>query len=50
MPSSFEQTNHCVRGCDSQGCILVQEEVQDLQSGDPWLTGNALLCLLLLIA
>ncbi|NP_001263373.1 lysosomal cholesterol signaling protein isoform 4 [Mus musculus] len=49
MPSSFEKTDHCVSRCDSQSCILAQEEEQYLQSGDPQLTRHVLLCLLLII-
>ncbi|XP_055456657.1 integral membrane protein GPR155 isoform X2 [Psammomys obesus] len=49
VPSSFEKTEPCVSGCDSQSCILAQEEEQYLQSGDPQLTRHVLLCLLLII-
>lgn len=35
--------------CDSQSCILAQEEEQYLQTGDPQLTRHVLLCLLLII-
>lgn len=48
-PSSFEKTDQCVSRCDSQSCILAQEEEQYLQSGDPQLTRHVLLCLLLII-
>ncbi|XP_059132998.1 T-lymphocyte activation antigen CD80 [Peromyscus eremicus] len=34
MPSSFEKTDHCMSRCDSQRCILAQEEEQQLQNGD----------------
>ncbi|CAH6788501.1 Gpr155 [Phodopus roborovskii] len=49
VPSSFEKTDHCVSRCDSQSCILAQEEEQYLQTGDPQLTRHVLLCLLLII-
>lgn len=38
MASSFEKTNYYVSHCDSQSCVLAQEEEQDLCSGDPQLT------------
>ncbi|PNI86476.1 GPR155 isoform 1 [Pan troglodytes] len=46
---SFEKNNHCVSRCNSQSCILAQEEEQYLQSGDQQLTRHVLLCLLLII-
>lgn len=46
---SFENNDHCVSRCNSQSCILVQEEEQYLQSGDEQLTRHVLLCLLLII-
>ncbi|ERE71969.1 integral membrane protein [Cricetulus griseus] len=49
MPSSIEKTDHCVSRCDSQSCILAQEEELYLQTGDPQLTRHVLLCLLLII-
>nr|XP_044624624.1 integral membrane protein GPR155 isoform X2 [Equus asinus] len=48
--SSIPETNdHCVSRCNSQSCILAQEEEQYLQSGDQQLTRHVLLCLLLII-
>nr|KAF6336624.1 G protein-coupled receptor 155 [Myotis myotis] len=47
-PSS-EENDHCESRCNSQSCILVQEEEQYLQSGDQQLTRHVLLCLLLII-
>lgn len=47
-PSS-EKNDHCESRCNSQSCILVQEEEQYLQSGDQQLTRHVLLCLLLII-
>ena len=44
VPSSFENTDHLVSFCESQSCILAQEEEQELQSGDPPLTECVLLC------
>lgn len=35
ISSSFEKTGPCMSHCDSQSCILAQEEEQYLQSGDP---------------
>lgn len=35
--------------CNSQSCMLVQEEEQYLQSGDQQLARHVLLCLLLII-
>uniref|UniRef100_H0VGJ3 G protein-coupled receptor 155 n=1 Tax=Cavia porcellus TaxID=10141 RepID=H0VGJ3_CAVPO len=46
---SFEKNDHCVSRCNSQSCILAQEEEQYLQTGDPQLTRHVLLCLLLII-
>ncbi|XP_014588025.3 lysosomal cholesterol signaling protein isoform X2 [Equus caballus] len=46
---SFEKNDHCVSRCNSQSCILAQEEEQYLQSGDQQLTRHVLLCLLLII-
>uniref|UniRef100_A0A8C0NKX5 G protein-coupled receptor 155 n=2 Tax=Canis lupus familiaris TaxID=9615 RepID=A0A8C0NKX5_CANLF len=46
---SFEKNDHCVSRCNSQSCMLVQEEEQYLQSGDQQLTRHVLLCLLLII-
>ncbi|XP_037705163.1 integral membrane protein GPR155 isoform X2 [Choloepus didactylus] len=46
---SFEKAEHCVSRCNSQSCILAQEEEQYRQSGDPQLTRHVLLCLLLII-
>uniref|UniRef100_A0A8C5UKX8 G protein-coupled receptor 155 n=1 Tax=Microcebus murinus TaxID=30608 RepID=A0A8C5UKX8_MICMU len=46
---SFEKNDHCVSRCNSQSCILAQEEQQYLQSGDQQLTRHVLLCLLLII-
>jgi len=46
---SFEKNDHCVSRCNSQTCMLVQEEEQYLQSGDQQLTRHVLLCLLLII-
>nr|XP_020024470.1 integral membrane protein GPR155 isoform X3 [Castor canadensis] len=46
---SFEKNDHCVSRCNSQSCILAQEEEQYLQSGDQQLTRHVLLCLLLVI-
>ncbi|XP_049629355.1 integral membrane protein GPR155 isoform X2 [Suncus etruscus] len=46
---SLEKNDHCVSRCNSQSCILAQEEEQYLQSGDPQLTRHVLLCLLLII-
>ena len=40
---------HCVSRCNSQSCILAQEEEQYLHSGDQQLTRHVLLCLLLII-
>uniref|UniRef100_A0ABI7ZEV6 DEP domain-containing protein n=1 Tax=Felis catus TaxID=9685 RepID=A0ABI7ZEV6_FELCA len=47
-PSS-EKNEHCVSRCNSQSCMLVQEEEQYLQSGDQQLARHVLLCLLLII-
>lgn len=47
MPSSFEKGNHFVSYCDSQNCILAQEE-QYLQNDDPQLTWHVLLGLFLI--
>nr|XP_058911492.1 integral membrane protein GPR155 isoform X2 [Kogia breviceps] len=48
--SSIPKTNeHCVSRCNSQSCILAQEEEQYLQSGDQQLTRHVFLCLLLII-
>uniref|UniRef100_A0A2K6B9D9 Lysosomal cholesterol signaling protein n=1 Tax=Macaca nemestrina TaxID=9545 RepID=A0A2K6B9D9_MACNE len=48
--SSIPETNdHCVSRCNSQSCILAQEEEQYLQGGDQQLTRHVLLCLLLII-
>uniref|UniRef100_A0A4W2H8F2 G protein-coupled receptor 155 n=1 Tax=Bos indicus x Bos taurus TaxID=30522 RepID=A0A4W2H8F2_BOBOX len=48
--SSVPETNeHCVSRCNSQSCILAQEEEQYLHSGDQQLTRHVLLCLLLII-
>ncbi|XP_007113833.1 lysosomal cholesterol signaling protein isoform X2 [Physeter macrocephalus] len=48
--SSIPETNeHCVSRCNSQSCILAQEEEQYLQSGDQQLTRHVFLCLLLII-
>lgn len=49
VTSSTEKNDHCVSRCNSQSCILAQEEEQYLQSGDPQLTRHVLLCLLLVI-
>ncbi|XP_070437675.1 lysosomal cholesterol signaling protein isoform X4 [Equus przewalskii] len=49
MTPSFEKNDHCVSRCNSQSCILAQEEEQYLQSGDQQLTRHVLLCLLLII-
>ncbi|XP_057601008.1 integral membrane protein GPR155 isoform X5 [Hippopotamus amphibius kiboko] len=49
MTPSFEKDEHCVSRCNSQSCILAQEEEQYLQSGDQQLTRHVLLCLLLII-
>ncbi|KAF4026372.1 hypothetical protein G4228_018614 [Cervus hanglu yarkandensis] len=46
---SFEKNEHCVSRCNSQSCILAQEEEQYLHSGDQQLTRHVLLCLLLII-
>nr|KAF6450237.1 G protein-coupled receptor 155 [Molossus molossus] len=46
---SLEENDHCVSRCNSQSCILVQEEEQYLQSRDEQLTRHVLLCLLLII-
>uniref|UniRef100_A0A2K5RLC6 G protein-coupled receptor 155 n=1 Tax=Cebus imitator TaxID=2715852 RepID=A0A2K5RLC6_CEBIM len=46
---SFEKNDLCVSRCNSQSCILAQEEEQYLQSGDQQLTRHVLLCLLLII-
>uniref|UniRef100_A0A8C3WWE5 G protein-coupled receptor 155 n=1 Tax=Catagonus wagneri TaxID=51154 RepID=A0A8C3WWE5_9CETA len=46
---SFEKNEHCVSRCNSQSCILAQEEERYLQSGDQQLTRHVLLCLLLII-
>uniref|UniRef100_F7IIN1 G protein-coupled receptor 155 n=1 Tax=Callithrix jacchus TaxID=9483 RepID=F7IIN1_CALJA len=46
---SFQKNNLCVSRCNSQSCILAQEEEQYLQSGDQQLTRHVLLCLLLII-
>ncbi|XP_068400992.1 lysosomal cholesterol signaling protein [Eschrichtius robustus] len=46
---SFEENEHCVSRCNSQSCILAQEEEQYLQSGDQQLTRHVFLCLLLII-
>ncbi|XP_023398601.1 lysosomal cholesterol signaling protein isoform X2 [Loxodonta africana] len=46
---SFEKNDHCVSRCNSQRCILAQEEELYLQSGDQQLTRHVLLCLLLII-
>nr|KAF6495064.1 G protein-coupled receptor 155 [Rousettus aegyptiacus] len=46
---SVEKNDHCVSCCNSQSCILAQEEQQYLQSGDQQLTRHVLLCLLLII-
>ncbi|KAM4859157.1 lysosomal cholesterol signaling protein isoform 2-T4 [Thomomys bottae] len=46
---SFEKNDPCVSRCNSQSCILAQEEEQYLQSGDQQLTRHVLLCLLLII-
>ncbi|XP_046303134.1 integral membrane protein GPR155 isoform X2 [Marmota monax] len=46
---SFEKNDHCVSRCNSQSCILAQEEEQYLHSGDQQLTRHVLLCLLLII-
>uniref|UniRef100_A0A2K6B9F8 G protein-coupled receptor 155 n=1 Tax=Macaca nemestrina TaxID=9545 RepID=A0A2K6B9F8_MACNE len=46
---SFEKNDHCVSRCNSQSCILAQEEEQYLQGGDQQLTRHVLLCLLLII-
>lgn len=50
IPSSFEKTNHWMSCCDSESCILAQEEEYYLQTGDPQLTRHALLILLLIIS
>ncbi|KAK2492628.1 hypothetical protein MC885_019149 [Smutsia gigantea] len=47
--ASFEKNDHCLSPCNSQSCILAQEEEQYLQSGDQQLTRHVLLCLLLII-
>uniref|UniRef100_A0A8D2BKN2 DEP domain-containing protein n=1 Tax=Sus scrofa TaxID=9823 RepID=A0A8D2BKN2_PIG len=48
--SSIPETNeHCVSRCNSQSCILAQEEELYLQTGDQQLTRHVLLCLLLII-
>ncbi|KAB0403831.1 hypothetical protein E2I00_017776, partial [Balaenoptera physalus] len=39
---SFEENEHCVSRCNSQSCILAQEEEQYLQSGDQQLTRHNL--------
>lgn len=46
---SFEKNEHCVSRCNSQSCILAQEEELYLQTGDQQLTRHVLLCLLLII-
>uniref|UniRef100_A0A5F9C0Z8 G protein-coupled receptor 155 n=1 Tax=Oryctolagus cuniculus TaxID=9986 RepID=A0A5F9C0Z8_RABIT len=46
---SFEKNDRCESRCNSQSCILAQEEEQYLQSGDQQLTRHVLLCLLLII-
>uniref|UniRef100_A0A667H9P1 G protein-coupled receptor 155 n=1 Tax=Lynx canadensis TaxID=61383 RepID=A0A667H9P1_LYNCA len=46
---SAEKNEHCVSRCNSQSCMLVQEEEQYLQSGDQQLARHVLLCLLLII-
>uniref|UniRef100_A0A2K6V0V6 G protein-coupled receptor 155 n=1 Tax=Saimiri boliviensis boliviensis TaxID=39432 RepID=A0A2K6V0V6_SAIBB len=46
---SFEKNDLCVSRCNSQSCILAQEEEQYLQSGDQQLTRHVLMCLLLII-
>ncbi|XP_040827670.1 integral membrane protein GPR155 isoform X1 [Ochotona curzoniae] len=46
---SFEKNEHCEGRCNSQSCILAQEEEQYLQSTDQQLTRHVLLCLLLII-
>ncbi|XP_006878883.1 PREDICTED: integral membrane protein GPR155 isoform X2 [Elephantulus edwardii] len=46
---SLEKNDHCVSRCNSQSCILAQEEEQYLQTGDQQLTRHVLLCLLLII-
>lgn len=49
IPSSFEKTDHWMSICDSQSCMLNQEEDLCLQNGECWLTGHVLLCLNLII-
>ncbi|XP_038607829.1 integral membrane protein GPR155 isoform X1 [Tachyglossus aculeatus] len=46
---SFETADHCVSRCNSQSCILAQEEEQFLQSGDKQLARHVVLCLLLVV-
>ncbi|XP_036900318.1 integral membrane protein GPR155 [Sturnira hondurensis] len=46
---SFKKNDHCVSCCNSQSCMLAQEEEHYLQSGDQQLTRHVLLCLLLII-
>uniref|UniRef100_H0XFN7 G protein-coupled receptor 155 n=1 Tax=Otolemur garnettii TaxID=30611 RepID=H0XFN7_OTOGA len=49
IPETTCTYDHCVSRCNSQSCILAQEEQQYLQSGDQQLTRHVLLCLLLII-
>ncbi|XP_051847030.1 integral membrane protein GPR155 isoform X2 [Antechinus flavipes] len=47
--STLEGNEHCVSHCNSQSCILAQEEEQLLQIGDKQLARHVLLCLLLIV-
>uniref|UniRef100_A0A7N4V5U0 G protein-coupled receptor 155 n=1 Tax=Sarcophilus harrisii TaxID=9305 RepID=A0A7N4V5U0_SARHA len=49
LTPSLETDEHCVSHCNSQSCILAQEEEQLLQIGDKQLARHVLLCLLLIV-
>ncbi|XP_056649993.1 integral membrane protein GPR155 isoform X3 [Monodelphis domestica] len=49
LTPSLGTDEHCVSQCNSQSCILAQEEEQFLQIGDKQLARHVLLCLLLIV-
>ncbi|XP_027721622.1 integral membrane protein GPR155 [Vombatus ursinus] len=49
LTPSLGTGEHCVSQCNSQSCILAQEEEQLLQIGDKQLARHVLLCLLLIV-
>ncbi|KAM8933474.1 lysosomal cholesterol signaling protein [Pelodytes ibericus] len=47
-PPSIEEAHECLSRCNSQSCVLSQEE-QQLHIGDPQMARHVLLCLLLIV-